>query len=61
MTLEQLQKLSVEQILIDTRDKLSFLESHNKNYTKKQYYTILEVMGNIIAVSDKLKNGGAKK
>ena len=25
-------------------ENLEFLESHNKNYTKKQYYTILECL-----------------
>lgn len=25
------------------KEKINFLESHNKNYTKKQYYKIIEI------------------
>lgn len=25
------------------KNKIDFLESHNKNYTKQQYYTILDL------------------
>lgn len=31
------------EIIKDIENKLDFLLSHNKNYTKKQYYTIDEI------------------
>lgn len=31
------------EIIKDIKNKLNFLLSHNKNYTKKQYYTIEEI------------------
>lgn len=30
--------------LYELKTKLKWLESHNKNYTKQQYYTILECL-----------------
>ena len=31
-------------MLMELKTKLKWLESHNKNYTKQQYYTILECL-----------------
>lgn len=38
-----LSSISLKTIIEDIENKLDFLLSHNKNYTKKQYYTIEDI------------------
>lgn len=38
-----LSSISLKTIIEDIENKLDFLLSHNKNYTKKQYYTIDDI------------------
>lgn len=38
-----LSSISSKTIIEDIENKLDFLLSHNKNYTKKQYYTIDDI------------------
>lgn len=43
MKYETIRKDKIKKYLEDIKENITFLERHNKNYTKLQYYSILNI------------------
>ena len=50
--MEDLKNKNFDELLKDMTQIIEYLETHNKNYTKKQYYSILDLK----EISEELKN-----